>query len=388
MPKQPLEVASVVNEYQNEFFAKYGERLSSSKKAVLRSITSCRTPLLGGHVTECKSCGTREQSYNSCRNRHCPKCQGSRVSSWVESRSKELLPVPYFHTVFTIPHELNSMVLQNDKIIYEIMFKASRRTLLQIGKKNLGVKVGFFSILHTWGQKLNLHPHIHCVLPAGGIDLETKGWKELDRKYFCSTKILTSVFRGKFIECLKRAYNKGNLRLEGKLESLKVSAEFEKFLNTLCKKNWVVYCKAPFASPAVLIKYLSQYTHKVAISNTRLKEVKDGKVTFSYKDYSEECKKKFLTLDATEFIRRFLLHVLPKGLVRIRHSGFFAGSEKKKTLELFFNFKEQNPESKKTRSKITCKKCKSCEITIVLRFEKYSNDFIKQFINQKLLDSS
>lgn len=359
MPRHRLEAADVIREHGSEFLRKTSA--APSERAVLRALLACRTAELGVHRTECRDCSTVEQSYNSCRNRHCPKCQGSRSASWSEEREAELLPVPYYHVVFTLPHELNSLVLGNKQILYEVLFRAAKRTLLQIGKNNFGVKLGFFAVLHTWGQKLDLHPHIHCVIPAGGIS-EDGSWKNLSGSYFCSVKILSSVFRGKFIEYLKRARNKQELRLP---EHLKQEDAFEKYLSSLCKTHWVVYAKPPFCGPRTVIRYLSRYTHKTAIANSRLVSLKNSKISFLYKDYRREVSRRTLTLDAVEFIRRFLLHVLPKRFVRIRHCGFMANSSRNEILAVLRRQFRVKHKTKSKRRRV-CPHCGSSRIVLVV----------------------
>jgi len=360
MPRHRLEAADVIREHGSEFLEKISA--APSERAVLHSLLACRTAELGVHRTECKDCSRVEQSYNSCRNRHCPKCQGSRSASWSEDREAELLPVSYFHVVFTLPHELNSLVLGNKQELFELLFRAGKRTLLQIGEKNFGLKLGFFAVIHTWGQKLNLHPHIHCVIPAGGIAADGS-WKNLPGNYFCSVKILSSVFRGKFIEYLKRARSKGKLRIPDYLEQ---EEAFEGFLSKLCKTPWVVHAKPPFSGPRTVIRYLSRYTHKTAISNSRLLALQNSKVSFSYKDYRRGASRRVLTLEATEFIRRFLLHVLPKAFIRIRHCGFMANCFRKTipiSLQKQFKTKTQKTNSKLKR---VCPYCGSSRVALVV----------------------
>jgi hypothetical protein len=342
-----------------------------SERAVLRALLACKTAELGAHRTECKDCGRVEQSYNSCRNRHCPKCQGSRAASWSEDREAELLPVPYFHLVFTLPHELGSLALGNKEILYDLLFRAAKRTLLKIGENNFGLKIGFFLVLHTWGQKLDLHPHLHCVIPAGGIAADGS-WKNLSGNYFCSVKILSSVFRGKFIEYLKRAKNKEELRIP---DCLKQESAFERFLSSLCKTPWVVYVKPPFSGPRTVIRYLSRYTHKTAISNSRLLALKDSKVSFSYKDYRRGVSRKVLTLNSLEFIRRFFLHLLPKGFVRIRYCGFMANCSRKAVLaSLQKQFKIKAPKTK-SKHRRACSYCGSHRVVLIVIIKTYIKYF-------------
>lgn len=304
---------------------KYGASVTPLQHRVAAAIMQCRTEALGGHFLQCNACGHREVAYNSCRNRHCPKCQGNKAAEWVAERSDELLPVPYFHAVFTLPHELNELVLMNKRLMYELLFKAASRTLLTIGRNNLKCQLGFFSVLHTWGQALTLHPHLHVVIPGVGISLDgTKAVPLKKKRYLISDKILSLVFRGKFISLLKRARKAGELR--GEFD------DFEAFLNRTVSSNWVVRTKPPFGGPEVVLKYLARYTHRVAIGNSRILSVTEDSVTFRYKDYRTKESDKQMTLSAFEFIRRFLLHLLPSHFVRVRYYGFLARGFKAKAL--------------------------------------------------------
>ena len=288
---------------------------------IINSIINCRTAALGGHLYRCNSCGKEQPQYNSCRNRHCPKCQGGNTAKWLEKRAAELLPVPYFHIVFTLPHEFNSLVLFNKKVVLDILFKAASETLREVAKKRLGGKIGFFGVLHSWGQKLEFHPHLHLVVP-GVVMKPDDTIEKTSSKFFLPQKVLSLVFRAVFIKLLRRAYQKKEISYDS----------FDELISVVKKKEWISYAKKPFSGPETVLKYLSCYTHRIAISNTRLLEYKNGKVTFSYKDYSDNCTKKQTTLSASEFIRRFLLHVLPKQFVRIRHFGFLANGVRTKAL--------------------------------------------------------
>lgn len=328
MEHQQLEVADVFRTYWDSYAQKASVTPLQAK--IARDIMSCRTAALGGHLYRCNDCGHTDQSYNSCRNRHCPKCQGTETAAWIDARRADLVSVPYFHTVFTLPDHFNQLALSNKKIVYEILFRAVRETLLTVGKNNLGVTLGFFAVLHTWGQLMQLHPHIHCVIPACGIT-DAGEVKVFNDKYLLSDRVLSSVFRGKCIGYLKAAYRKGSLRLP---DSIPNSDSFEAYLTESCKADWVVYSKAPFAGPDVVVKYLARYTHRVAIGNSRLVSMTDDRVSFRYRDYADESKEKVTSLAATEFIRRFMLHTVPKGFVRIRHCGFLCHSKKKAALIL------------------------------------------------------
>jgi len=286
----------------------------------------CRTAALGGHLKRCDRCGHEEFVYQSCGNRHCPKCQAKARAKWLEDRAADLLQTHYFHLVFTLPDKLGPIALQNKRVVYGILFRSVSETLLQIGKdpKHLGADIGFLAVLHTWGQTLGIHPHLHCVVPGGGISPDGKRWVSSREKFFVPVKVLSRVFRGKFLDYLSRAYNKGELSLEGKLSHLRDPAGWEAKLKSVKRTDWVVYAKPPFGSPQRVLKYLARYTHRVAISNGRLVSMKDDKVTFRYKDYAHGNSQREMTLSALEFIRRFLLHVLPDRFHRIRQYGFLA----------------------------------------------------------------
>ncbi len=344
MPRPRLEVADVIRAHGQAFLDAWGNRISSAKKRVLYLLVACRTAVLGGHVNRCDSCSDEQVSYNSCRNRHCPKCQAAARAAWLEAREAELLPVPYFHVVFTVPQEIAAIALQNKKVVYGLLFETSARTLKQIAAdpKHLGAEIGFLSVLHTWGQTLQHHPHIHCVVPGGGIAPDGTEWIDRPRQkrcrrrcsFFLPVKVLSALFRGKLLARLKAVHAAGELTFQGKLAGLADPAAFARHLAPAYLTDWVVYAKAPFGGPKQVLKYLACYTHRVAISNRRLVKMEHGKVTFSYKDYANGNQKKTMTLDAVEFIRRFLLHVLPSRFVRIRHYGFLANRARQTKLKL------------------------------------------------------
>jgi Putative transposase/Transposase zinc-binding domain len=290
---------------------------------VLLAIRRCRTAALGGHLDECTRCGHRATiSYNSCRNRHCPKCQAGARERWIAARRRELLPTRYLHVVFTLPHRLAPLVLQNKKILYDLLFRTSAETLLEVARdpRHLGAEIGFFSVLHTWSQKLNIHPHVHCVVPAGGLSLDHTHWVRSRENYFLPKPVLRKVFRGKFVDALKQAFQNGQLNFHGDLKLLAQPNIFAAWLRPLYRQDWVVYWKRPFGGPAYVLQYLGRYTHRVAISNHRLVSLVDGQVTFRWRDSADHNKQKLLTLAVDEFLRRFLLHLLPEGFVRIRTS--------------------------------------------------------------------
>ncbi len=324
MGHSALEVADIVRGHQREFIEAREGRLSTMERKVLRAIVSCRTAALGGHVDECDHCGNIAISYNSCRNRHCPKCQASAGRAWIEEREADLLPVEYFHIVFTMPQELATIALRNKEVLYSILFQATTETLQQVALTHLGVEIGVLAVLHTWGQRLEHHPHLHCIVPGGGLSQETGSWVGCRAGFFVPVRVMSHLFRGKFLYLLKKAHAAGKLELTGTLSELETEDQFLRYLRPLYEKEWFVYSKPPFGGPHRVLKYLARYTHRVAIANSRLVSLVDGQVSFRWKDYANDCRVGLTTLDATEFIRRFLLHVLPKGFTRIRHYGLFA----------------------------------------------------------------
>lgn len=339
IPEQPKtirprwEVADIFRRYGPLYRNNFALPVSHHK--VMRAIEVCRTSELGGHLERCDSCGYERNAYNSCRNRHCPKCQALAKGDWLEKRKAELLPVEYFHNVFTIPHELNKITLCNKKVVFDILFKTVAETLQEFAsdpKHGLGGKIGFTSILHTWDQKLLAHFHLHCVIPAGVLTFDGNHWINSRKNFLFPVKALSKVFRGKFIDYLKRAFAKGKMIFPGQIADLANEDNFLQLIKQLWKKNWVVYSKAPFNGPAKVFDYLGRYTHRVAISNHRIVKVEDGSVTFRYRDRSDNNKCKQMTINAQEFIRRFLLHVLPESFMRIRHYGFLANRCKKQNL--------------------------------------------------------
>jgi hypothetical protein len=303
------------------------------------AIQSCRTAALGGHVENCGHCGHERISYNSCCNRHCPKCQNLARTKWLESRKAELLPIDYYHVVFTIPQQLNDLALRNQALFYKLLFDTSAATMQIIAadpKHRLGAKIGFFSILHTWGQNLLFHPHIHCVVTGGGISGDGSQWITCKPRFFLPVEVLSALFRVLLIEALKLAFRNNQLQFPGIIAGLKDPAAFHLLVEPLKKIKWVVYAKPPFGGPLQVLEYLGRYTHRVAISNQRILAFKDGQVTFQYKDYRSAHKQKSrtMTISGDEFIRRFLLHSLPPGFQRIRHYGLFASRKKKQNLAL------------------------------------------------------
>ncbi len=339
MSRPPLEVADIVRAAGEAFIERHRHWLRWKHVKVLRAIARCRTAALGGHLDECMRCGHRAPiSYNSCRDRHCPKCQTAARDRWIAARQKELLPTRYLHVVFTLPGRLAPLVLQNKKVIYDLLFRTSAETLLEVARdpRHLGAEIGFFSVLHTWSQKLTAHPHVHCVVSAGGLSPDRARWIRSRDNYFLPKKVLGKLFRGKFVDALKEAFQNGQLHFHGDLKLLAQPKIFAAWLRPLHRQDWVVYLKRPFGGPAYVVHYLGRYTHRVAISNHRLVSFADGKVTFRWRDSAHHNEQKLLTLSLDEFLRRFLLHILPKGFVRIRNFGFLANRKRAKLLPLCF----------------------------------------------------
>jgi putative transposase/transposase-like zinc-binding protein len=320
-----LELAEVVRRHG----PRLGEDLSGEQRRILRAIVSCRTAALGGHVETCDQCQYRRIAYNSCRNRHCPRCQASACAQWMEDRAEELLPVQYFHVVFTLPDTFNALALGKKRTVYGVLFNAVSQTLSAVAAnpRHLGARIGFIGILHTWGQNLSLHPHIHCVVPGGGVSPDGSRWIACKPGFFLPVRVLSKVFRGKFIDLLKQA------RADGKLPGAENDGDFTRLLNTAVKHDWVVYAKPPFGGPEQVLKYLSRYTHRIAISNRRLVSIDDQTVTFNWKDYAHNNRPGTMTLDGKEFLRRFLLHAVPSGFMRIRHFGLLANRTRTQNLQ-------------------------------------------------------
>lgn len=327
-----LEVADVFRDGAARFEARFGPVVSREQRQVMRAVTRCRTAALGGHVYCCQDCGHEKIQYNSCRNRHCPKCQAMARSAWLDQRESELLPIPYFHLVFTIPHELGPLALQNKRVVYGILFRAAAQTVSELAADptHLGAKIGCMMVLHTWGQNLMHHPHVHAVVSGGGISTDGTRWvsckksKKARKPFFIHVRVLSAVFRGKFIAHLKQAHASGQLAFHGQTQPHTEPGAFERLLRKAVSKDWVVYAKRPFSSPSCVLKYLARYTHRVAISKERLIDMRDGIVRFRYKDYAHARQMKVMPLATEEFMRRFLMHTLPSGFVRIRYYGFLA----------------------------------------------------------------
>jgi hypothetical protein len=338
-----LEVADVIREHGDAFLAKYGDTLTVTRHKTLRDVAACRTAALGGHVERCLDCGHERIAYNSCRNRHCPKCQALARARWLEREAAWLLPVDYHHVVFTLPAELSNLALANPSVCYGALFQAASATLRDVAAdaKRLGAQIGVLAVLHTWGQNLHHHPHLHCVCTGGGLSCNERGdmdrsptWRSCRPGFFLPVRVLSRVFRGKYLELLRRLHAEGKLIFPNRLALLADASAFVGWLRPLYQKDWVVYAKQPFGGPAQVLKYLARYTHRVAISNSRLLTMAEGQVTFRYKDYADEHRSKTMTLSAEEFLRRFVQHVLPKGLVKIRHYGLLASRHRADKLQL------------------------------------------------------
>jgi len=369
-----LEISDIFRKYGSEFRKIY--HLPENQTSIMNLIVNCRSAALGSHLERCDNCGYETIAYNSCRNRHCPKCQYKAREEWITARESELLPVVYYHIVFTIPDILNPLVLINKRILYGILFKAASETLLTLCKdpKHLGAEIGIIAVLHTWGQTLTDHPHLHCIVPGGGLTLDGKKWKyskkEKFNKFFIHVNVISDLFKKKFLYYLKKVYKNNELKFVGKTKNIGSKKGFYKLLNTLYAKKWITYCKRPFGGPKQVLEYLGRYTHRVAISNSRIKTMENGKVVFDYKDYRDG-KKKEMGLTAIEFIRRFMLHILPEGFFKIRYYGILSSRKKKETLKRCLkilakrkNKKRQNTETIKHQkhSVWQCPKCKMCSM--------------------------
>lgn len=334
MARPPLAVAHVLRAHAREYLAARGGRASLTEQRALAQLAACRTSALGGHSWFCDACGEVQVAYNSCRNRHCPTCGGPARARWLDRLREDILPVPYFHLVFTLPHELSPLALANRRAIYRLLFQTAWQALraLAADPRHLGAKIGALLVLHTWGQNLEHHPHLHCVLPGGGLSHDRKRWiPSRSPTYFLPVKALSRLFRGKFLSALKRLHRKGNLRMEDQLGWLAHPQSFDQWLTRLYHKDWVVYAQPPVSSrqgPLAVLKYLARYVAGAAISDQRLMSHADGKVAFRAKNYRKGRQAQTLTLPGVEFVRRFLLHVLPRGLVRIRYYGLFANTQR------------------------------------------------------------
>lgn len=326
-------IQSIFEQFYPEFQKRYGAFAQQTRAAT--DILDCRTAALGGRICGCAGCGFTHVLYNSCRNRHCPTCQGIAKTVWVDQRSVDLLDAPYFHVVFTVPEQLHSLIYQNQSLLYTLLYKAVSKLLAELcsDPKYLGVQAGFFAVLHTWGQDLHYHPHLHVVMLAGGLTPHHQ-WRSSSKKFFLPVKVLAKKLRGKYLYYVKQAYHQNQLKFYGSASSYQQPKAFAKLMDQCYSKDWYTYTQRTFSGPLAIIKYLSNYTHRIAISNSRIESVDEKGVTFTVKDYKNGCKTKAITLSGVEFVRRFLLHTLPKGFVKIRYYGILANRNRKTKLAL------------------------------------------------------
>jgi ribosomal protein L37AE/L43A len=334
MSRPPLDVAEVIRSCSDEFLERYGAELTPEQRRALDDLTACRTAALGGHVLGCPECGSQQISYNSCGNRHCPKCDGTAAARGLEAQAADLLEAPYFHVVFTLPRALDPIALANPREVYGLLMRSAAETLIELAAdpKHLGAEIGVLAVLHTWGPDLELHPHVHCVVPGGGPSPDGTRWVGSRPGFFLPVRVLSRVFRGKFLAGLRAAFAGGRVRLAGEPGPQAGRGEFERRVSEAVRTDWVVYAKEPFGGPEVVLKYRARYTHRAAISNDRLLELKDGQVRFRWKDYAQGGRWRTMTLSAVEFVRRFVMHVLPSGFVRLRHYGLRANRHRREKL--------------------------------------------------------
>jgi putative transposase/transposase-like zinc-binding protein len=393
MTRPVVEVADILRAQGRSFIDRHQSRIGFQQMKVMRAIVNCRTAALGGHIDKCLGCGEDwGLSFNSCRNRHCPKCQAQARARWIAARERELLETPYFHVVFSLPHELNALILQNEAELCGLLFRAVADTLVEVAAnpEHLGAEIGFFGILHTWGQNMLFHPHIHCVVPSGGLAPGRKHWIRGSDRFFLPLEILKSVFRGKFVEGLKEAYAQQRLHLDGQIQHLARANCFAAFVRKLHRHKWVVYAKPPFGGPEQVLRYLGRYTHRVAISNHRLLAFDGDNVTFRWRDYAHGNVQRTMTINAEEFIRRFLLHVLPKGFVRIRHFGFMANHQRCTSLELCRLLLGMAPvlPSPETASTSSTRLCPICQAPLTLVKRLTAAEIFWRFVSTYYADTS
>src|ERR1700730_15219920 len=335
MDRARLEVGDVFRRYADTYRQQHAGSLSRDQLRVMSAIERCRTAALGGHVEQCDQCHFQRIAYNSCRDRHCPKCQSLARAQWIQDRQAELLDTEYFHVVFTLPEEIADIAFQNKEVVYDILFRATSETLRTIAAdpKHLGAEIGFFAVLHTWGQNLMFHPHLHCVVPGGGLSPDGSRWIACRKGFFLPVRVLSRLFRRLFVESLEKAFDAGQLQFFSALEELRDRTAFCRLLGRVRSREWVVYAKKPFDGPLQVLAYVGRYTPRVALSNNRILNIEGGQVTFRYKDYRNGSQQKTMSLSADEFIRRFLLHVLPEVFHRIRYYGFLGNRYRKEKLE-------------------------------------------------------
>jgi hypothetical protein len=360
-----LEVADVFRQHEQEFLKRWGDRLSPHQRKAFRDIGACRTAALGARREQCDHCSQQSLVFHSCRNRACPKCQARSRDRWLARTARELLPVPYSHVTFTLPHQLCQLAIRNPRVMYNILFQAASEALLTLGadSRHIGAHLGFLAVLHTWDQQLRPHPHLHCLVPAGGIAPDHSRWVRTRRpRYLMPTSVLAARFRNQFLKSLWRAYRCNKLRLGGALAPLKKTAEFHRLYSKLKRMKWVVDARPPFGNPEHVLQYLARYTHRVAISNGRLIDLQDGEVTFRWRDSADHNQQKLKKLGAIEFMRRFLLHVLPKGFVKIRHFGFLAHPERRAALQLARELLAAPEPPPEVPQKTAERKCPCCGI--------------------------
>jgi|TARA_B100000315_G_C14567889_1_gene583902 hypothetical protein len=336
MARPVLEMADILRRHGPAYRRERAGRLSRGQLRVMGAIEACRTAILGGHLERCTDCSHRRIAYNSCRNRHCPKCQGRAARAWLEDRKAELLPVPYFHVVFTLPAPVAAIAYHNKTVVYSILFRAAAQTLRTIAAdpRHLGAEIGVIAVLHSWGQNLHHHPHLHCIVPGGGLSPDGSRWITCRPSFFLPVRVLSRLFRRLFLQELRAAHHAGDLHFFSDLAPLAEARAFAAHLAPLGNTDWVVYAKRPFGGPEAVLAYLGRYTHRVAIANSRLVGIEDGRVSFRWRDYRHHGRRKIMTLSVDEFIRRFLLHVLPSGFHRIRHYGFLANGHRAARLAL------------------------------------------------------
>jgi hypothetical protein len=373
MPQPQFEVAEIFRRYGSAYRQQHAGSLSRGQRRVMSALELCRTAALGGHLEQCDSCGHQRPAYDSCRNRHCPKCQSLARAQWLQDRQAELLPTQYFHVVFTVPEEIAAIAYQNKEEVYGILFRAMAETLRTIAAdpKHLGAEIGFLAVLHSWGQNLLFHPHLHCVVPGGGIAPDGQHWIACRPGFFMPVRVLSRLFRRLFLQHLQTAFDAGKLQFFSSLERLRDPQAFAQYLAPLRQAEWVVYAKPPFGGPEQVLNYLGRYTHRVTISNNRLLAIDHGKVTFRWKDYRHHDQPKTMTLEADDFIRRFLLHVLPDGFQRIRHYGFLGNRYRKAKLALCRQLlgvviaavtREDKPDYRDFYEKLTGKSLRDCPV--------------------------